>query len=139
MNSMIELHDSKVAVISHVGEQVIVFFSHAYIHTSEGRPGVDKGSGYWQAAALVFTNGTVESDGKDMSDATGLDGDIWDGDVEIEDHIFQNSIPVPFNHTGAVTLKLHIDVPAKVTISGQKAVLTLIGEAVYVEQFPGAD
>ncbi len=133
LNSLIELHDSKVAAISENNGQVTVFFSHAYVHTSEGRPGWDKGSGYWQAAALTFAEGSIESD------ATELIGDIWEGDLEFDGQVYENEIPMPFDHTGPVTLRLHIDVPAKIIIRGKKAVLTLIGEAVYVEEFPGAD
>ena len=59
--------------------------------------------------------------------------------MEIESHVFQNLIPVPFSHIGLVTLKLHLDAPAKIIVSGQKAALTLIGEPVYMEQFPGGD
>lgn len=133
-HSLIELHDSRVAAISKIGEQVIVFFAPAYIHASEGRPGWDPGRGYVQAAALTFAEGSVESD------AVELTGDVWEGNLEVDGHGFKNVIPIPFDHTGAVTLRLHISDPSgEIMIRGKKATLILIGDAVYVEEFSGAD
>ena len=40
MNSLIELHDSNVAKIESRDGKVIVHFLPAYLHKSEGRPGI---------------------------------------------------------------------------------------------------
>jgi hypothetical protein len=45
LNSALELHDSSIGEIRQQGSDVIVLFSHTYIHKSTGRPAWDAGSG----------------------------------------------------------------------------------------------
>jgi hypothetical protein len=49
----------------------------------------------------------------------------------------RNSATIPFSHTGEIALRVHLDTNEKIIIKGRHAVLTLIGEAIYVEKFPG--
>lgn len=130
-NSIIELHDSVVGDIATIGSQVIVFFARAYIHKSEGRPGWDAGSGWVQAATLSWAEATIEGN------VPELPAGIWEGDLIVDVEVQKNMIPIPFSHTGTVALRLHLETPVEITIRGNQAVLTLIGEAVYVEEFPG--
>ena len=57
-NRAVELHDSEVATIFYFYGVAVLVFSHAYIHQSEGSPGRDAGSGWWQRAELVIQNAT---------------------------------------------------------------------------------
>jgi len=125
---MLELHDTTVAAIVQVGDQVVVFL-RAYVHQSEVRPGVDAGSGWVQAVALTFAEGTVEGAIPD------LPADIWHGDLVVDEVIMSNMVPLPFHLTGSVALQLQLDAPAEIIVRGRKMELTLIGEAVYVEEF----
>ena len=43
MNSVVELHDSTLAGIEPVGNEIVVRLAPAYFHRSEGRPGIDPG------------------------------------------------------------------------------------------------
>lgn len=54
LNCIIELHDSEVEAITQIGERMMISFSAAYIHKSEGKPRIDPGNGWTQAAQLAF-------------------------------------------------------------------------------------
>jgi len=133
LRRMIELHDSKVAGIQKIGNQLIVFFSKAYVHQSKGEPGRDAGSGWVQAAALVFAEGMAVGDG-----IAEWPADIWDGHLVVEGVLLNNQIPVPFEEAGKVELRLQLDTPAEVTVRGRGVCLRMLGDPVYVEEFPGA-
>jgi len=53
-NWAIEIHDSEIDSIAVIGDYVVLNFSSAYIHESEGRPGFDEGSGWTQRTSIVF-------------------------------------------------------------------------------------
>lgn len=72
LNAAIELHDSVVESFVH-SEGAIQIALCAYIHKSEGKPGVDAGSGFVQNVTIEF--GTVQIDG-DIGD---LPADIYSG------------------------------------------------------------
>jgi hypothetical protein len=131
MNSLIELHDSEVGALAEVGEQVILFFSGAYVHRSPGRPARDSGTGWWQAAALVFAEASVEGE------APQWPAEIWTGELILDGQGSRSMIPIPFVHPGEVALRLHLSSPAEITIRGRGATLTLLGEPEYVEEFRG--
>jgi len=130
-NRIIELHDSEVAAITEVGSQIVVFFSHAYIHQSEGRPGWDPGSGWSQSAALVFSEAILEGELPEFP------AEIWDGTLVVGGDRLNNQIPAPFVHAGEVALRLKVGLPEDLWIRGRGATLTLLGDAVYVEEFSG--
>ena len=54
MNTVIEIHDSRVTEISNRNGTVIVHFQPTYLHKSEGRPGLDAGTGWVQEARLIL-------------------------------------------------------------------------------------
>jgi len=128
----VELHDSTVVGIEEVGSQIILFLT-MYIHKTEGRPGWDAGSGFIQAAAIVF------SDGELAGEIPELPADISDGSLTVDAEVLRNMIPIPFSFSGQVSLALNVVGPASLAIGGSRAELTLIGDAAYVEKFVGAD
>jgi hypothetical protein len=133
LNSEIEFHDTTVAAIVKVGTQVIVFLQ-AYVHKSPGRPGWDAGSGWVQAAAITFTEATIDGEVPD------LPADISSGSLILDDEERKYMVPIPFQYAREIALKmLLITSSAEITIKGKQAELTLIGEAVYVEEFSGHD
>jgi len=127
MNSAIEFHDSEVGAISREGGDVIVCFTSAYIHKSEGKPGYDAGTGWVQPAELIIGGGSVEGIYPDFP--------CWvaDGALEWGDMVLDNLLPLPFECAGKVKVELMFTLDSTVTISGERAVLNLIGEATYVE------
>jgi hypothetical protein len=66
---------------------------------------------------------------------------IYDGFLELNGVVHENEIPIPLAHVGSVRLKLDIadadDNVVSVEYVGNDAHLTLLGEARYVEEFPG--
>jgi hypothetical protein len=51
-NAALEFHDSEVSSIEAVAGDIQVFFAAAYVHRSNGTPGVNGGKGYVQAVEL---------------------------------------------------------------------------------------
>jgi hypothetical protein len=130
MESFIELHDSELVAVLELGSQAIVLL-RAYMHTSEGRIGIDPGNGWVQAALLTFaTDATIEGDVPD------LPSDIYNGELVLDGVAHRNVIPIPLHHVGAASLKLLLNATPELVISGTGIDLTLVGEAVHVEAIP---
>lgn len=132
LNRMIELHDSEVVSIAEVGSQLVILL-RAYVHQSAGRPGRDAGTGWVQAAALTLAHGEVEGDWPE------LPADIFNGDLLIDGRLLENEIPIPFEHLGQIVLRVELAPACSLAVRGSGAVLTLLGEPVYVEEFLGAE
>ena len=132
LNRMIELHDSQVVGVAEVGSQLVMLL-RAYVHQSAGRPGRDAGTGWVQAAALTLAHGEVDGEWPELR------ADIFNGDLLLDGRLLQNEIPVPFEHPGQVVLRVDLAPAASLTLRGSGAVLTLLGEPVYVDEFSGAE
>ena len=130
LNRAMELHDTTVAGIVTLGSQIIVLLV-ASIHASKKIPAQDAGGGWKQAAVLAFSDALIEGD------VPELPSGIWTGILILDSKEERNLIPIPFRYTGKITLRLHLDAPAELQITANRGELTLIGEAVYVEEFPG--
>jgi hypothetical protein len=67
---------------------------------------------------------------------------ISEGRLELNDVVRDNEIPIPLNHEGKVKLRLGLlefnGAFKALEITGTNARLKLIGEAEYIEEFPGA-
>jgi hypothetical protein len=129
MNTVIEIHDSKVSEITNRGGTVIVHFEPAYLHKSEGRPGFDPGTGWVQEACLIFADAATSGDFPE------LPCDMMDGDLIVGGERHSNLIPVPFETSMLAELRLVFDSIHTVTISGRGARLELVGEPRDVEEF----
>src|SRR5690349_11553175 len=129
MNRAIELHDTTVAGIATIGAQILLFL-RAYVHQTEGIPGVDAGTGWIQAAIIRIGEATFgEADGMPQ-----LPAEIWTGNLTLEDRAtLDNMLPLPFQVSGAVTLRLSLDAPANVVIHGRGAEIVTVGEPLYIE------
>jgi hypothetical protein len=66
---------------------------------------------------------------------------IYDGSLVLNGVVHENEIPIPLAHVGSVRLKLDIadanDNFLSVEFVGRNAQLTLLGQARYVDDFPG--
>jgi hypothetical protein len=136
-NRAVELHDSEVATIFYFYGAAVVVFSHAYIHESEGSPGRDAGSGWWQRAELVIE----EASEIELPEAWSCE--ICNGSLFLDEVEHSNVFPVSLPTHASSRLKIQVrdanDDYKVVEIVGQKARLTLLGERQYVEKFPGMD
>ena len=138
-NRAIEIHDSALQEIIVEGDAAVLHFPHVYIHESEGRPGVDAGTGWSQEAVLRIGNARVEGSFPDgnREALAGCNDDVFclnDGVLVINGAVSDNMIPIPLDVSGDVKLKL-VCWSNAVHISGTSAKLELIGEAEYVEDF----
>lgn len=60
-NSIIELHDSRMTRIRSEGSAVVLELN-AYIHVSDGIPGVDAGTGWRQPIRMTIEGAVVRKD-----------------------------------------------------------------------------
>jgi hypothetical protein len=129
-NKLIELHDSKVQEIRVVEKDLLLIFSEAYIHQTEGRPGFDKGTVWTQSIELNFHKASL--DGK----VSGIPGSISDGSFEVG-HKQVDGITIPFKSKESVRLTVVFQSGNEIQISGERMDLKETGQAEYVEEFPG--
>ena len=128
-NVRIEIHDSTLERIDRDDDAIIAVFS-AYVNRSEGRPGVDPGSGWSQTLRFRIVQGHV------TGDADMLPMYLLAGYVEISGERFENTFPIPLNRTGPIKLELHGWNDASIAIEGQSIEAALTGQAIYIEEFP---
>ena len=135
-NREIELHDSEIATIFYFDGSTVIIFSHAYVHVSEGEPGRDAGSGWYQRAELVIGE-APEFEMDCIWPCEVHDGSLLLGDVE-----HSNMLPIPLEHGGSAKLRLEVsdddDAYKVIEIEGKWVKLTMLGEPYYVEEFPGS-
>jgi hypothetical protein len=130
-NRAIEIHDSVLDALSLDNGDAVLHFSHLYIHPSEGRVGIDPGSGWSQEGNLTISGAAVEGSFSEWP------AHLHEGQITVEGTVYENEIPLSLNVVGKIELRLQSwsDV---ISITGKGAKLELVGEATYLEEFPGA-
>lgn len=133
---MIEIHDSAVDQITLEAGAAVLHFPEVYIHSSEGRPAIDAGTGWTQEAIIRIGNADIEGKfSQESRDAYGGYAHyLSDGSLQVNGSVSDNLIPIPLDVEGDVQLKLECwgDI---VSIHGTSAKLELIGVAKFVEEF----
>ena len=132
-NRAMEFHDSTFDGLDRDGANLTLRFSAAYIHESEGEPGLDAGIGWFQEVRLHFANASTSGS---MSE---LPCYLWDGQISLAGESLQ-MVPIPLEHSGKVDLKLieNGQVDGQVEVTGTHVRLELCGEPKHLEKFPGA-
>lgn len=127
-NRVIEIHDSVLDGISVLDGHANLNFRAVYIHQSDGKPGIDAGTGWVQKARLQIKEALIEGSFSEIP------SDLHDGHIKLGESVLDNEIPIPLTFNGDVELRLESwsDV---VLIKGRSAELELIGEPKYVEEF----
>jgi hypothetical protein len=128
-NRALEFHDSTFDGLDRDGANLTLRFSAAYIHESEGEPGLDAGIGWFQEVRLHFANASTSGS---MSE---LPCYLWDGQISLAGESLQ-MVPIPLEHSGKVDLKLIEN--GQVEVTGTHVRLELCGEPKHLEKFPGA-
>jgi len=131
VNNAIEFHDSSISEIKQYGDDVVVSFSSAYVHTSVGRPGLDASSGWIQAVELTLKNSTLP-----LKLPENLSGPLQGGYLKIDSEFFADAIPRPLNTAGKIELEILFCDGERVAFTGDGIALLALGEARYVEEFP---
>jgi hypothetical protein len=129
LNRAMEFHDSTFDGVEREGTDVMLRFSAAYIHQSEGEPGVDAGSGWTQELRLQISDASFSGEMLDPP------CDLWDGSVSLDNQRFDNCVPIPLDYRGRIEVNLVQD--GKLTVVGSRLRVELLGQPKYVEEFPG--
>ena len=128
-NCAIEFHDSTFNGVEREGTDLSLRFSAAYIHQSEGKPGVDAGSGWVQELRLHISAASLSGEILD------LPCDLCDGSISLGDERFNNCVPIPLDYRGRI--EVHLEQEGKLTVVGTGLQVELLGQPKYVEEFPG--
>lgn len=130
MHRAIELHDSVLASVGSRDGVVVVILRPAYVHSSEGEPGVNDGWVGVQTVILEFDDGRVDGT------IEGLPADISDGDFEADGVLSPNMIKLPCDTATRAVLTLYLSPGyGKVSIQGARVRVTTESEIEYVEAF----
>ncbi len=129
MSSGLELYDSRVSQVEILEGVATVYFSHAYIHKSKGRPGQDGGTGWSQEARLVL------SDVEDQQCLIlSLPTTIAEGFLEVGG-IRHEIIPLPFKRKVSATLYLSFVDGSELKLVGSRPFIELLGPPIFLEDF----
>lgn len=130
MNRIIEIHDSTLGGMDADGPDLILQLTPAYVHSSEGRPGVDPGSGWLQNVAIVIRAATVETSPPRLPCSLS-DGNLCSGET-----VWENSIPLPYSTVAQVSLRARTEYGESLVVHGLGAEVLPHGEPRYLEDFP---
>jgi hypothetical protein len=135
-NRAIEIHDSMLERIALQDGVAVLYFPQVYIHSSEGRPSIDAGTGWTQEALIRVEHAHI--DGKLSNESgeaySGQAHCLSDGSLRIDGSVSDNLIPVPLDVKGDIELTLEWS-GGLVHVHGNSASLELLGTAEYVEEF----
>ena len=132
MNVAIEMHDSEcLAVEVDMSGNGLVLLD-AYVHRSEGEPGVAPGEGGVQRIRInvdsMHVNGEVGS----------LPADIFEGSLTIGTSIQDNMVPFPASYSDTFSLSMMLANDARVVVgSGKRLSIEPEGQFKFVEDFSG--
>ncbi len=131
MNEMIELHDSALFAISWADGVAIILLRPVHVHRSEGRPGIDAGTVWLQEAMFTVTNVTINAHGS-------LPATIMGGSLAVGAEVRENLIPAAGVLVGKIKLELKLDNARYFTVDCEQLMITLTGEAKFLENFEPA-
>jgi hypothetical protein len=129
-NRAIEIHDSVLVSIDKKSDRIEIGLDPAYVHQSPGVPGVDPGTGWVQAIALILEGGSVEGHVGEFP------CDLTDGTLTIDERSSNNALVLPLDQTGKITLTLQAMWSGDViTFRGSRIFAIMNGQPEYVENF----
>ena len=131
MNRSIELHDSTIARVADEGTVAIIFLRPAYIHESEGEPGVDAGNGIVQNVELRISEAEIRSA------PTLYPCNIVSGTLKVGEQLHDNLIPLPRLGSATTVFECATIQNETLFIRGTGVTVVLTGERQFVESFPG--
>lgn len=130
MNVAVEMHDSECLAVERDDPGSGFVLLDAYVHRTEGIPGVDPGEGGSQRIRIRIEAMTVEGE------IGQLPADIYEGSLTIGSVIQENMIPFPATYSDPVRLTLMLSIDARVIVlSGTGLAIESEGEFQYIEEF----
>lgn len=131
LHASIEFHDSTIGSIRREGVNLTIDFAPAYLHRSAGIPGVDPGTGWTQEVLIVLRCARLSGE------IPQLPLTLAGGSLTLGTLFHNNCLPVPFDYLGEVKLVLLFEDSSDLQIVAEEIHLILIGNPIYVEDFPG--
>lgn len=128
IKAAVELHDSKVESIVE-SDGSIELELKAYLHQSDGRPGIDPGTVWTQPVRLTFLNAKMQSTLVTYPDT------IMNGLLTLSAERFENCFEIPLTHYGPTELHLEFANDIDLTIRGGGLHLEFLGIPTFVEKF----
>jgi hypothetical protein len=110
MNVAIEMHDSECLAVEtdETGQGFVLL--DAYVHRTEGEPGVFSGEGGVQRIRIKVNAMTVDGE------IGNLPAYIYEGSLTIGTSIQDNMVPFPASYSEAIRLRLMLSEDARVVI-----------------------
>jgi hypothetical protein len=131
LKSALEFHDSDVVDLRQSEASLTLVFEPAYVHRSEGRPGVDAGSGFLQPAEIEFTGAQfTEKDGP-------CRGAISEGMISVSGKRFDSVLPLPYDAKGKVSAEFTFESGAVLSITAAGVSCASTGPAELVDGYEG--
>ena len=131
LNREIELHDSTLSDVEINQTNATLTFDRAYVHCSEGTPGLDSGTGWSQQINLILRQVATAKIPDD------LPNDISDGYIIVNGNKLVNMIPLPFKVSGKIELMLITQYGKELKIDAELAYTEEIDQPIFIENFPG--
>jgi hypothetical protein len=128
MNVALEFHDSEVSAIQSRDESLSVAFSAAYVHHSEGVPGVDPGSGYVQALEMLLQQ--VSWSGS-LGSCLGR---LSDGHISVGGQRL-SLVPLPYESGESIKVELVFQNGETLNATAAQVHIGFTGEPRFVESF----
>jgi len=129
MSWALEFHDSRLARLHQLGRKIIIQFEPAYLHRSDGEPGISPGSGWHQDAELIFRSASVDG-------PLDSEGSVSEGTLNFQG-VKLNLVPAPCRVCGGVAASFTLGNGNALKIRAESVELRLLGEAVYIDKLPG--
>ena len=126
-----ELHDSMLKSIRTSGQDVLISFDPAIIHSSFGEPGVDPGEVFRGNVRIRLLQCSPEHPA-----AEKLGGDISDGILSIGSATYADVLPCPLQEVAAkVMLNLNMSTAESLTFYADGVKIEMVGELTFLEEF----
>ncbi|QEH39184.1 hypothetical protein OJF2_77960 [Aquisphaera giovannonii] len=131
MNRAVEIHDATLAAIEVVGRDVVLRLAPAYVHSCEGRPGIEAGLGAFQDVTLILREAAVE-----LAPAS-LPCTLIDGSLSATGVTWDNVFPLPLASPGPATFSAVAESGEPLVVRGAGVEAMPSGEPRHAEPFPG--
>ena len=129
MSNGLELSDSRISHVELLNGVAAIYFSHAYIHKSKGKPGRSGGTGWSQEARLVLSDVEDKPSLQFSLPATIAEGFLEVGGIRHE------IIPLPFKRKVGARLYLSFGGGGELELVGSRPYIELLGSPIFLEDF----
>jgi hypothetical protein len=104
-------------------------FNKAYIHQSDGRPGIDDGTGWVQEIGLELTGSEI------FKLPISMPEELVGGHILVNGELHDNGIKLPLKETGDIEIYLQTGMNEELRINAKSILSIEYGEMEYVEEF----